>query len=776
MGNCFNDLKNNVDNSYVLNSDNISQVPSSNVSIDSKLIRIKGSGDSNSTCGECMRKIVKNAHFITCNHCELDFHVKCINNDNIPNANCNTWFCNNCFFKVSNDELPFRETFIDFNCSISKGFKIAHLNIQSVRFKVDNLKILLVQNHIDILCITESWLDCNIGNNEIQIDGYNICRLDRIHKGHGGILYYIKDGIVFKEKSDLQNTDVESLWIELNLPFSKPILLGTVYRPPDSKAEYNDKLDILFQNTTSDYEDVAIVGDFNLDISKRCNASKIKKLSTHSNLSQLINDYTRITETTKSKLDLAFVSKPDKISCSGVHSLGLSDHSLIYIVRKNNKVKVPPKFIKSRSFKKLNEHAFIDSIKQTNWKNVMNEIDVDNAYNTFQSMFDNVCDVHCPIKEKRIKGSFPEWINGDYIKLCKDRDFYYSRAHKSNDEDDWKMARQLRNKVNKLNRSLKKSYCNKAINENVNNSKKLWSTIKKLIPKNTSSISSVQTHDGFTSNDKETADQFNSYFTSIGNNLAAKFKCNNDGCDNVNICKNDTDIQIVHFEFDVITPDFVFEQICNFSNDKSTGVDNMCIRLLKLAAPIICHPLAYICNLSLFTSKFPSRWKVAKVTPIYKDGDKSDVNNYRPISVLPILSKILERAVHDQLYNYLSCNNILNPCQSGFRTNHSTNTTLIDVSDHILNNMNNGKVTGAIFLDLRKAFDTVSHKLLLKKLHSNGIIGNTLKWFQSYLENRTQTVNINSTLISKPLILGSHRDLSWDPSFLLFLLIHYLIL
>ena len=104
---------------------------------------------------------------------------------------------------------------------------------------------------------------------------------------------------------------------------------------------------------------------------------------------------------------------------------------------------------------------------------------------------------------------------------------------------------------------------------------------------------------------------------------------------------------------------------------------------------------------------------MAKVTPIYKAGDKSDVSNYIPISVLPILSKILERLVHNQLYNYLSCSNIFNPCQSGFRRNHSTNTTLIDVTDHILDNMNKGKVTGAIFLDPKKAFDTVSHKLLL---------------------------------------------------------------
>ena len=122
------------------------------------------------------------------------------------------------------------------------------------------------------------------------------------------------------------------------------------------------------------------------------------------------------------------------------------------------------------------------------------------------------------------------------------------------------------------------------------------------------------------------------------------------------------------------------------------------------------------------------------------------MSNYRPISVLPILSKILERVVHDQLYDYLTSNNILHPCQSGFRSNHSTNTTLIDVTDHILSNMNEGKVTGAIFLDLKKAFDTVSHRLLLKKLHSYGITGHTLQWFESYLKNRCQAVNINSTL------------------------------
>ena len=157
------------------------------------------------------------------------------------------------------------------------------------------------------------------------------------------------------------------------MPYTKPILLGTVYRPPNSKADYLDNLDKIFQNSTSHFDDVVVVGDFNVDISKRGNAKKIKTISSHCNMQQLINDYTRITDKTKTIIDFVFVSKPEKICLSGVHSLGLSDHNLIYIIRKNKKVKVPPKIIKSRCFKNFNEHEFIRTLKKTNWDEVLKD-------------------------------------------------------------------------------------------------------------------------------------------------------------------------------------------------------------------------------------------------------------------------------------------------------------------------------------------------------------------------------------------------------------------
>ena len=150
-------------------------------------------------------------------------------------------------------------------------------------------------------------------------------------------------------------------------------------------------------------------------------------------------------------------------------------------------------------------------------------------------------------------------------------------------------------------------------------------------------------------------------------------------------------------------------------NNKSPGLDQFNVRLLKLAGPYISQCLAHICNLSLSGSTFPDDWKKAKVTPIFKSGDKMDVGNYRPISVLPIISKIIERAVHDQLYFYLINEGLLSNSQSGFRSNHSTSTTLHDVQDYILKNMDNGFVTGVLFIDLKKAFDTVNHDILVKK-------------------------------------------------------------
>ena len=181
---------------------------------------------------------------------------------------------------------------------------------------------------------------------------------------------------------------------------------------------------------------------------------------------------------------------------------------------------------------------------------------------------------------------------------------------------------------------------------------------------------------------------------------------------------------------------------------KAAGLDGISPRLLRAATPAIVEPLTKIINLCLSKGTFPASWKIEKVTPVFKAGDNLNISNYRPISILPVLSKLLERHVHLALYKYLNQHDVLFKHQSGFRPFHSCETAMIDLVDNLLGNMDNGLVSGLSLIDFRKAFDLVDHGVLLKKLAIYQLSDASLQWFRSYLERRLQKVSINGVLSS----------------------------
>ena len=177
---------------------------------------------------------------------------------------------------------------------------------------------------------------------------------------------------------------------------------------------------------------------------------------------------------------------------------------------------------------------------------------------------------------------------------------------------------------------------------------------------------------------------------------------------------------------------------------KATGIDMIPSRALKIAADIIAPSITWIFNLSLKTGIFVDAWKKACVLPIYKSGDRRLCENYRPISILPVISKILERSVFDQLYKFLNDNSLLSKYQSGFRPKNSTLTALLQRCDEWHQNLDCGELIGVVFLDIGKAFDSVDHKILLHKMKTQfGLTSIELGWFESYLMNREQMCNIN---------------------------------
>ena len=168
---------------------------------------------------------------------------------------------------------------------------------------------------------------------------------------------------------------------------------------------------------------------------------------------------------------------------------------------------------------------------------------------------------------------------------------------------------------------------------------------------------------------------------------------------------------------------------------KTTGHDGLSVKILTLIAPSFIHPLCRLLNLSIATNTFPDKWKVGQVTPLYKGGQQRERNNYRLISVLPILSKIIEKHLANSLLylRYLQENNLLYGLQSAFRSRHSTETALIRIKDEILFKMDKDEVTGLVFVDFRKAFDVINLNLLLKKLSVYGASPDCGAWFRSYI-------------------------------------------
>ena len=236
----------------------------------------------------------------------------------------------------------------------------------------------------------------------------------------------------------------------------------------------------------------------------------------------------------------------------------------------------------------------------------------------------------------------------------------------------------------------------------------------------------------------ELANNFNNFFTNVGHNTE-------------NTIPEVPNISPLNFLKDRIQVNFIIAHISNEEildiinalEDKSTGPSSIPFKLLSLIPDLIIIPLAYIINRSFSTGIFPNLMKIVKVIPIHKGGSTQDVNNYRPISLLSIFDKIIEKIMHKYLYTFLENHDILFQNQFGFRKNNSTVYALAQITETIKESIDKGKYGCGIFIDLRKAFDTVNHGILLKKLEHYGIKENTLDWFQSYLSDRKQFVDID---------------------------------
>ena len=638
-----------------------------------------------------------------------------------------------------------------------RGLKISHLNTRSILPKIDTLRLLVKDNPFDVFSSSETWLKPSILDSEVAIPGYSIVRMDRHGKIGGGTAIYIRDGLPFKTQSDLMNNTLENCMVEILRPMAKKLFICCAYRAPNNPVEnYITELENVIHKLPNNSEFI-LLGDFNIDLSKN-NRSHFKRLlnnlSCQLHLHQLITEPTRITETSQTTIDLIFVNNTQRIVRSGVIPCALSDHPLVFCVFKAGVTKAPPRIIEYRSYKRYNKESFLQDLRNNNWSAAVDDNGINATVDNWCKFFTDIADLYAPIKKMKVKGVNIPWMTAELSQAMQQRDHHLKKAQKTQSKTHWSAYRKYRCFVNKKVRECKSEYYENLLKENKKNPSGLWKTLNELTSRNikSSAPSSIITDGVEHKNTKSMSSLFNKFFTSIGITLAntIKQKCmQSQSPGNPPPGVNST------FKFQEIQVTSVLKNLSKLKTNKSTGLDRITAQLLKDAAAVIAPSLTQIFNLSLSSSTFPQIWKNGRVTPIFKSGERSNMSNYRPITVLPTLSKILERFVHTQIYNYLTGNKILTSNQFGFRPKLSTSTALAFFTDNILENADNGLITASVFLDFSKAFDTVDHAILLHKLKSVGLDNNSLNWFESYLSSRQQVTSIDNTLSSSlPVSVG----------------------
>lgn len=640
-----------------------------------------------------------------------------------------------------------------------RGLHFLHLNIRSLLPKHDELCLLAKQSNADIICLSETWLDNSVFDSEISINGYTVVRRDRNRHG-GGVCIYIRNTLSFNIRDDLEHSDLEALFIDILLPKSKPILCGVIYRPPKQTDFYNILETVLLSCSSFNSQENVILGDFNTNVSKTstsCPLSRsLKSLCSLFSFKQLIHAPTRIFSESSSIIDLILASDPQNISQSGVIDCSLSDHQLIFCTRKLCRSKSGNhNTVFLRSLKNYNKEAFQQHLVGTDWSSVLLCENVHNAWNSFKHIFTSAIESVAPLKQVRIKQRTEPWISSEILQHIVNRDKAYNifKQHKS--EENLKAFREIRTKTQILISKAKKNYFKTTIEENKHDSKNIWKNLKILgMPTKKSSSSG---NIGLAINDEicfdrlSVAEKFNSFYTSVASKLVEKLpKClNKFGSSFVFNYYSSKGVKPNFYNLSIVTEIQVLKYINLLGLNKATGLDGIPARFVLDSASIIASPLSHIINLSIIQGSVPDDLKLARVVPLYKKNDKTEVGNYRPVSILSIVSKVLERVVYDQVYSYLSNHDLLYQHQSGFRQGFSTETCLINLTDYLRSEMDKGNMVGMVLLDLQKAFDTVDHGILLMKLRAIGLAESSVSWFSSYLSDRHQLVDVSGTLSSR---------------------------
>lgn len=636
--------------------------------------------------------------------------------------------------------------------------KVMHFNVQSLSSKLISIQNVLTRLEdrdiiLDCILLCETFLHEN--NVQLaEIPGYNLVSKHRSNLKRGGVAIYIRNELSYKVKEDVSTFiegQFESVFIEIDVENSKTIV-GEIYRIPNSDPHLSlQRFDYIFSKLHN-FKNVVIGTDQNFDLLKvnaHKNTSDLLDSAFANGLIPTITKPTRITHTSATLIDNIYVkhNKQHKVN-SAILVSDMSDHLPVFCFINSTAQRQQPKSTTQFQCRKLTNTQFLNikqSLDTINWNEELCDRSADDACDHFIHVLNTVINIHAPLKTINIpkrKIIREPWMTPALIKSSnKCLTLYKQSVGKSKTDPAYKKYILYRNVYNRLKTDTRKQYYAELMNNYKGDMKKTWGVINNVLGRNNNKTSPAQVfmnNDTEISDDNIIAEEFCKYFTEIGPKFAnAVDTATNDA---KHYLQKNKQRNKDSFFLSPTDPNEILRILNKCKPKTSKGHDNISTKLLKCLGTSVCLPLSIVINKSLANGKVPDSLKLAKVIAIHKSKSKDEFTNYRPISLLPSVSKLLEKIVHKRLMFFFESYDLLYDNQYGFRPNRSTVDAVTKLLTDINSSLNNNNMSLSVFLDLSKAFDTIDHNILLNKLNFYGIRGIAYDWFRDYLTNRRQYV------------------------------------
>ena len=634
----------------------------------------------------------------------------------------------------------------------SRSLAIGHANVRSLLPKMDCVLQTVLQHDLDILCISETWLSDPAADKILIFPGYKLVRRDRPTRRFrnrvvgGGVAILYRDCLNCSVIPIICNSDdCESLWVSVSGGGRRSATVGVIYRPPSKQlsAGLNEIHDQL-RAAVAIGKPVFCLGDFNIDLMRPLTTPVRNYMTVLNdlNLHQLVTTPTHL-EPVPSLLDHIITNVNDLETAVFVPPVPIADHLTTIIRAPFFRLKSRRRSFKARSWRKIDWNALCLYLLLSDWDKFYQAEDIDKKLEEFMHIWSSAIDAHCPLRNVNPRRPRCPWLVDNHVlrSTMRERDQAFRVWRQTGTESSRTEYRRLRNKVKSdCAKSKREFLCESMVTDRAS----FWRGIREfaLRPKN---------GDGGRSGVKEMptdhADNFNHHFTSVGPKIAAGLAASSRGAQP--IAPRPPCVTSTKLILQPVTLPMFSRALRELSSSKAVGLDGVPLHAIKNCFAVLGPHLLHLVNKSLSSGVFPQNWKIASVIPLHKSGPCDAPENFRPVSILSVLSKLCEKVVCNQLSEYLITHDLLAPSQYAYRPCHSTEDAVTDAVEWMTRRIDAGHVVAVTSLDLSKAFDSVDHDVLLTKLQWHGI---DPRWFRSYLDGRRQVVKGGS--LSLPLSHG----------------------